>query len=106
VYTQDIQPLVECATQYDGYLIGDHEPATYEEGVDFDAQVNMWCCKCLAHCELMKLGEELGYPELKNGKKAKDIFLKLGQTAWLECATKWGHQYVIEALKLAQQNKI
>jgi hypothetical protein len=97
----DIPDPVDCATKYDGCLCGDHEPATYEEGVVLDAMGNEWCSKCLAHCQLMILGEKLGYPELKNGKKAKDIFLRAGQASWLICATSWGDQYVAEALKIA-----
>jgi len=109
VYTHlgnDVQPLVECATQYDGYLIGAHNPSTYAEEVGFDATGNVWCSKCLAHSQLMEIGEELGYPEIKNGNKPKDIFVKAGQIKWLECATKWGHVYVQNALMIVQQNRI
>ena len=98
----DIPDPVDCATKYDGYLCGDHEPATYEDALHLDHDGREWCAKCSAHCQLMVLGDKLGYPELKNGKKAKDIFLRAGQASWLVCATSWGTQHVENALKLAQ----
>ena len=93
---------MDCATKYDGYLCGDHEPATYEEVLHLDHDGRECCAKCLAHCQLMALGETLGYPAIIRGKKGKDILVKAGQENWLQVATKWGHSLVIEALTLAQ----
>jgi hypothetical protein len=98
----DTQQIVDCANRFDGYLCGDHEPATYNEVLHLDNDGREWCSKCLDHCQLMNIGERLGYPAIMRGKKAKDIFVKAGQAAWLETATKWGHEYTKEALALAQ----
>lgn len=88
-----------CSTRFDMMLTEEHRPAPDELGVEFDEMGNMWCSKCQAQYEFMMLGERLGYPALKNGKRE---VVKAGADKWLAYARAMGHQHVGEALKLAK----
>jgi hypothetical protein len=97
----DLPAPVDCATKYDGFQCCGHEPATYEDVLHLDNDGREWCSKCLAHCQLMNIGERLGYPAIMRDKGGKDIFVRAGQGAWLACASRWGHSLVSEALQIA-----
>jgi len=89
-----------CSTRFDMMLMEPHEPAPDEDGIEIDPTCHMWCSKCKPQYDLMVLGAERGYPEVKNKKR---VAVKAGQEHWLSYARTMGHQYVSEALKLAQQ---
>jgi primase-polymerase (primpol)-like protein len=101
-HTPQDSPLVEeendtltCATHFDMMLCEEHQ-ADNTEG-NFDNQGNWWCVNCQAQHAFMQLGDERGYPEVKNGKR---VVVKAGQDQWLTHASKMGHHQVAQALEL------